>query len=100
MQKAGTGYRGPLTSVSKETAKNTGSVVKSGVKSYDTSAQIAGVDANQIATDAETKRRQEAEAARKKSIADANARAKFNLPNQNKEINRDVESTNVVRQPA
>jgi hypothetical protein len=100
MQKAGTGYRGPLTSVSKETAKNTGSVVKSGVKSYDTSAQIAGVDANQIATDAETKRRQEAEAARKKSIADANARAKFNLPNQNKEINRDAESTNVVRQPA
>jgi len=99
MQKAGTGYRGPLTSVSKETAKNTGSVAKSGVKSYDTSAQIAGVDTNQIATDAETKRRQEAEAARKKSIADANARAKFNLPNQNKEINRDAENTNIVRQP-
>ena len=90
----------PLTSVSKETAKNTGSVVKSGVKSSDTGAQITGVDVNQIATDAETKRRQEAAIAQQKAIADANARAKFALPNQNKEINRDAESTNIVRQPA
>jgi len=85
--------------LSKTTAKQTGSTVKSGIKSSDTGAQIFGGDVNQIATDAETKRRQEAEAARKKAIADANARAKFNLPNQNKEINRDAESTNIVRQP-
>jgi hypothetical protein len=99
MQAAGTGYRGPLTSVSKETAKNTGSVAKSGVKSSDTGAQITGVDVNQITTDAETKRRQEAAVAKQKAIADANARAKFNLPNQNQQTNRDSESTNVVRQP-
>jgi hypothetical protein len=100
MQAVGTGYRGPLTSVSKETIKNTGSVVKSGVKTSDTGAQIGGVDVNQIATDAETKRRQDAAVAQQKAIADANARAKFNLPNQNQQINRDSESTNVVRQPA
>lgn len=108
LQKSGGGYRGPLTSVSKETAKNVGSVVKSGTKSSDTGAQIAGLDVNKEVTDWETQRRKDAAAAENKRLADlkasqekrladerANAQ-KYNLPDNLPNI--DSESTNVATQ--
>ena len=86
--------------LSKTAAKNVGSTVKSGIKSTDTTAKVLGTDVNKQVTDAEQQRRKDAAAAEQKAIADANARAKLNSTNQNQQVNRDLGSTNVVRQPA
>ena len=46
MQQAGTGYRGPLTSIGKENIKNIASTGKDLVKTADTGAKLAGYNVN------------------------------------------------------